>query len=121
MKEPGTPAAKSKGPLFLVGLIGGGALTLALCGGAIVWFIGNRRDAAHVSMSKNNLIQTGIAVHNFHETHGRFRGTGVLVRQGGQWKIAHYALSFLVLNENWEEVVELTRKTKAAKAEDGSE
>jgi len=49
----------------------------------------------------------------FSESNGRFRGTGVLTRQNGTWKIAHYAMSFLVLNENWEEVVELTKKTKA--------
>ena len=49
----------------------------------------------------------------FSETNGRFRGTGVLTRQDGTWKIAHYAMSFLVLNENWEEVVELTKKTRA--------
>ena len=49
----------------------------------------------------------------FSEKNGRFRGTGVLTLQNGSWKIAHYAMSFLVLNENWEEVVELTRKTKA--------
>lgn len=49
-------------------------------------------------------------------TSGRFRGTGVLVKVDGQWKIAHYALSFLVFNENWEEVVELSRKTAAQKA-----
>ena len=49
----------------------------------------------------------------FSEKNGRFRGTGVLTRQNGAWKIAHYAMSFLVLNENWEEVVELTKKTKA--------
>ena len=49
----------------------------------------------------------------FSQTNGRFRGTGVLARQDGTWKIAHYAMSFLVLNENWEEVVELTTKTRA--------
>ncbi len=48
----------------------------------------------------------------FSETTGRFRGTGVLSRQDNGWKIAHYAMSFLILNENWEEVVELTEKTK---------
>ena len=48
----------------------------------------------------------------FSERNGRFRGTGVLSRQDGTWKIAHYAMSFLVLNENWEEVVELTKKTQ---------
>lgn len=38
------------------------------------------------------------------ERWGRFRGTGVLRREQGGWKIAHYALSFLVPNERWEEV-----------------
>ena len=51
----------------------------------------------------------------FSEDNGRFRGTGVLARQDGSWKIAHYAMSFLVLNENWDEVIELTRKTKEKK------
>lgn len=49
----------------------------------------------------------------FSETNGRFRGTGVVVRESDGWKIAHYAMSFLVLNENWEDVIELTRKTRA--------
>lgn len=51
----------------------------------------------------------------YSETNGRFRGTGVLVLKDGQWKIAHYAMSFLILNENWEEVIDLTRKTQAQK------
>ncbi len=51
----------------------------------------------------------------FSEQNGRFRGTGVLTRQDGQWKIAHYAMSFLVFNENWKDVVELTKKTMDAK------
>jgi ketosteroid isomerase-like protein len=48
----------------------------------------------------------------FSEQNGRFRGTGVLTLQDGTWKINHYAMSFLVLNENWEEVIELTKETK---------
>ena len=52
----------------------------------------------------------------FSEQNGRFRGTGVLTLQDGRWKIAHYAMSFLILNENWDEVIELTRKTRAAAA-----
>jgi ketosteroid isomerase-like protein len=51
----------------------------------------------------------------YSETNGRFRGTGVLVKQDGAWKIAHYAMSFLIFNENWQDVVELTRKTRAGK------
>ena len=41
---------------------------------------------------------------------GRFRGTGVVVKQHGHWKIAHYALSFLVPNEAWENVSTLSTK-----------
>ena len=51
----------------------------------------------------------------FSDTNGRFRGTGVLEKQDGAWKIAHYAMSFLVFNENWQDVVEMTRKTRAEK------
>ena len=51
----------------------------------------------------------------YSETNGRFRGTGVLVKQAGDWKIAHYAMSFLVFNENWQDVIELTKKTRAEK------
>lgn len=51
----------------------------------------------------------------FSETSGRIRGTGVLTRQSGRWKLEHYAMSFLIFNENWEEVIELTKKTKALK------
>ena len=51
----------------------------------------------------------------FSETNGRFRGTGVLVKQDEDWKIAHYAMSFLVFNENWQDVIELTRKTRNEK------
>ena len=52
----------------------------------------------------------------YSEPNGRFRGTGVLVRTNGNWKIAHYAMSFLILNENWTEVIDLTRKTRISKA-----
>jgi len=55
----------------------------------------------------------------FSEQNGRFRGTGVLSKQDGNWKIAHYAMSFLILNENWPEVIELTKKTMTEK--EGSE
>lgn len=51
----------------------------------------------------------------YSETNGRFRGTGVLTRQSGKWQLEHYAMSFLILNENWDEVIELTRNTRALK------
>lgn len=51
----------------------------------------------------------------FSAQNGRFRGTGVLAKQNGRWKIAHYAMSFLILNENWTDVIELTKKTRELK------
>jgi ketosteroid isomerase-like protein len=48
----------------------------------------------------------------FSEQNGRFRGTGVLTLQDDGWKITHYAMSFLILNENWEEVIDLTKKSR---------
>ncbi len=48
----------------------------------------------------------------FSEQNGRFRGTGVLTLQNGQWKIDHYAMSFLILNEIWNQVIDLTKETK---------
>ena len=51
----------------------------------------------------------------YSESNGRFRGTGVLTLEYGKWRLAHYAMSFLILNENWDEVIELTRKTKTLK------
>jgi len=41
------------------------------------------------------------------EKYGVLRGTGVLIKVGGDWKIAHYSLTFLVPNEIANEVVEL--------------
>jgi ketosteroid isomerase-like protein len=52
----------------------------------------------------------------YSETNGRFRGTGVVVREDDTWKIAHYAMSFLIYNENWEEVIAITQQAAAQKA-----
>jgi len=57
----------------------------------------------------------------FSEDSGRFRGTGVLVLQGDTWKIAHYAMSFLVFNENWQDVIELSKETRAMKERSSQE
>ncbi|WP_417316887.1 nuclear transport factor 2 family protein [Emcibacter sp.] len=43
------------------------------------------------------------------EKWGDFRGTGVVMKQGDGWKIAHYSLTFLVPNEVWEKVSDLAR------------
>ena len=39
---------------------------------------------------------------------GRCRGTGVLVREKGEWKIAHYSLTLLIPNEIAEKVGSLS-------------
>jgi hypothetical protein len=48
---------------------------------------------------------------------GRFRGTGVLVKQAGSWKIAHYSMSVLVPNEAWLDVSEINLKAFAERNE----
>lgn len=38
---------------------------------------------------------------------GRFRGTGVLLKVGAEWKIAHYSLTALVPNERFADVAKV--------------
>jgi ketosteroid isomerase-like protein len=38
------------------------------------------------------------------------RGSGVLIKENGQWKIAHYVLSIAVPNENVDELVQIKEK-----------
>ncbi len=45
----------------------------------------------------------------WNEKYGECRGTGVLVKEGGAWKLAHYSLTLLVPNEATPEVVEVIR------------
>jgi hypothetical protein len=46
---------------------------------------------------------------------GRFRGTGVLLRRDGEWKIAHYSLTALIPNERFEEVAKIAGEGFAAR------
>tara|TARA_B100000579_G_C22581334_1_gene733654 strand:- start:77 stop:607 length:531 start_codon:yes stop_codon:yes gene_type:complete len=66
-------------------------------------------DKREIKISQNKDIawfdEVIISVNN-----NRFRGTGVLIKSNDKWKIAHYALSFLIFNEDWEEVVRLTKE-----------
>ncbi|MEM6300109.1 MAG: nuclear transport factor 2 family protein [Pseudomonadota bacterium] len=50
------------------------------------------------------------------ERWGRFRGTGVLVRQGDEWKIAHYSLTILIPNESFAPISELATSGFEARA-----
>jgi ketosteroid isomerase-like protein len=45
----------------------------------------------------------------WNETYGDCRGTGVLLRQAGTWKLAHYSLTLLVPNEATPAVIEVIR------------
>ena len=45
----------------------------------------------------------------WNEKYGECRGTGVLRRRDGAWKIVHYSLTFTVPNEAAPQVVELIR------------
>jgi hypothetical protein len=49
------------------------------------------------------------------EKWGRFRGTGVVVKQGDTWKIAHYSMSVLVANEAFFDVADLNNAAFAAR------
>ncbi|MDO6711565.1 nuclear transport factor 2 family protein [Aliiglaciecola sp. 2_MG-2023] len=44
---------------------------------------------------------------------GRFRGTGVVIKQADTWKIAHYSMSVLVANEAFFEIAEINKKAFA--------
>jgi hypothetical protein len=52
------------------------------------------------------------------ERWGRFRGTGVLLRLDGTWKIAHYSLTALVPNERFEDVSRVAGEGFAAREKD---
>jgi hypothetical protein len=58
----------------------------------------------YVAESRNLESVPGLEVVWFDEvlrnaTLGRCRGTGVIVREGGSWKIAHYSLTLLIPND----------------------
>jgi pimeloyl-ACP methyl ester carboxylesterase len=44
-------------------------------------------------------------------SYGETRGSGVLVRAGGRWRIAHYVLSFPIPNDVAREVVEVVKES----------
>jgi len=64
----------------------------------------------HIRLSKDgNLAWFDERLHN--AKYGETRGSGVLVRRGDQWKIAHYVLSFEIPNEIAKEVVRVVRES----------
>jgi ketosteroid isomerase-like protein len=89
------------------------------------WTVAEFREYVHIRFSKGrgwtyvptdrhvNLSRTGDVawfdelLHN--EKYGKLRGTGVLRRIDGRWKIAQYNLTFLVPNDATPGVVDLIR------------
>lgn len=78
----------------------------------------------YYSINKNITFSRQGSVAWFDETSisngngGHFRGSGVLEKIDGEWKIAQYVLSFLVYNELWEEVLELNADERAKQQQD---
>ena len=44
------------------------------------------------------------------KTYGRLRGTGVFIMQQGEWKMAHYSLTFLIPNEKVKALMKIMNK-----------
>lgn len=55
------------------------------------------------------------------ERWGRFRGTGVMIRMGSDWKLAHYSLTALVPNEQFEAVSDITNAGFESRKADNKE
>ena len=58
----------------------------------------------HVMLSENGLL-AWIDEKLTNEKYGELRGTGVLRKIDGEWKVAHYSLTFTIPNERALEVV----------------
>ena len=68
-----------------------------------------------------HVIMSGNDVAGFDEkldsaTYGECRGSGVLIKMNGEWKIAHYNLTIPIPNALAKTVVEMIRKGAATKA-----
>ncbi len=60
----------------------------------------------HVMLSENGTL-AWVDEKLTNEKYGELRGTGVLRKIGGEWKLAHYSLTFTIPNEKAIEVVAL--------------
>ncbi len=73
----------------------------------------------YVATSRHVVVSRGGDVAWFDESlrndkYGEVRGSGVLLWQGGRWRIAHYVMSFPVPNEVAGEVIGLVRGRAAS-------
>ena len=66
------------------------------------------------TLDRNTYIHENLGVAWFDElldTHmGICRGSGVLMKEDGQWKIHHYVLSITIPNENVDEITEIKKE-----------
>jgi hypothetical protein len=53
------------------------------------------------------------------ESLGRCRGTGVVILEGGEWKVAHYSLTLLIPNEIADEVAEKSKQATQSTQNNG--
>jgi type II secretory pathway pseudopilin PulG len=77
--------------VILVAVIGGGLVIMGVLAALLLPAIQGAREAARRSSCKNNLKQIGLALHNYHETHGAFPPVHIADEQGTKlrgWRIA---------------------------------
>ena len=67
----------------------------------------------HVMLSENGLL-AWIDEKLTNEKYGELRGTGVLRKIDGEWKVAHYSLTFTIPNERALEVVGVLQERNPA-------
>ena len=67
----------------------------------------------NISFSRDGTVAWFDEISISNSNDGHFRGSGVLEKIDGEWKIAQYVLSFIVYNELWEEVNELNAAERA--------
>ena len=74
-------------------------------------------EKKNINFSKEGTVAWFDETSISNRTGGRFRGSGVLEKRDGTWKIAHYVLSYLVYNEIGGEVSKIIDAEKAKRGE----
>lgn len=70
-------------------------------------------EKKNINFSKDGTVAWFDETSISNRTGGRFRGSGVLEKVNGTWKMAHYVLSYLVYNEIGSEVSKIIDAEKA--------
>ncbi len=77
------------------------------------WSYRSEERKIYVSEDGNFAWFDEIMISNNSET--RFRGSGVLRKENGEWKFTQYIQSFMVYNEIWTDVIDLIKQEKEKK------